>query len=165
MLDRSHHSRHQQYLEFLDKGGIKYASLEPIVSDASTRKYYRVTSTNEKTYVLMDSALELSSLASFIQISEFLEKNKISAPKVFYSDLDSGLLLLEDLGKISINEHLNYKTNTNNTYRLVIELLHHIQTLSPPTNLEAYSNEILLRELKIGVNTEIVIDKKLFEEI
>lgn len=116
--------RSQQIIAFLDAAGWGDAARKAVSGDASTRRYERLSDGARKA-VLMDApksaeapsepvgasvqarrALGYNALArlaggdmtSFAAIATALSQRGFSAPKVLATDLDAGLLLLEDFG-------------------------------------------------------------------
>ena len=70
--------------------------LQPIVSDASQRKYYRCCIDN-KSYIVMDSLYD-SSLPKFIAIARQFSAWGLNVPQIYKTNLQEGLVLLSDLG-------------------------------------------------------------------
>lgn len=67
--------------------------------DASSRKYYRITLSDNSSLVLMDDEKRCNHPQEFIEIDNFLLKNGIRAPKIYAQDLKQGFILLEDFGE------------------------------------------------------------------
>jgi aminoglycoside/choline kinase family phosphotransferase len=82
---------------FLVSAGWGDAASQPLTSDASPRKYFRLRKGNLSA-ILMDASRALDSVAPFIRIGEHLQKLGFSAPEIFFREEPAGLLLLEDFG-------------------------------------------------------------------
>ena len=99
--------------------GARLAALVPLAGDASSRRYYRARIDNAPaadTIIVMElagSALPLSSeeLAifseapkelPFLNLHRFLKKVGVRVPEVYAASADQKLLLLEDLGDVSL---------------------------------------------------------------
>lgn len=103
-------TREQLIITFLKTAGWSEAERDPIAGDASSRAYERLA-LGKKKAVLMNAPFETSNdlyktkakLAgsdpqAFICLATALTRRGFSAPNILAADLDSGLLLLEDLG-------------------------------------------------------------------
>ena len=139
--------REEQIKELLQKNDLLCAPTEKITSDASNRKYLRLTKGN-KTVILMDSNPEENEpVNNFIYFTNFLRKHHFSAPKIYDSDIPNGLLLLEDLGARNFADILKVtpKVETN-IYKEAVNQLIMIQSKETPKQAKPYSTEILIEE-------------------
>lgn len=88
----------EQIAAFLRRAGWPDAAMQPIASDASARRFTRL-SRHGKSAILMDASADaLGSSAKFAAMSRWLTKAAFSAPVVFAADLPLELLLVEDFG-------------------------------------------------------------------
>lgn len=120
-------------------------------ADASFRTYSRIVYGNVN-YILMDAPPIHCNLRPFIRIAEFLSDNGFSAPQIYHIDIKNGFLLLEDFGSTTIAKHLLSLNNTdsmNQVYRLIIDLLTKLQSISIHSDLETYTNELLTEDLRL----------------
>lgn len=78
-------------------------SLTKLQGDASTRKYYRVQ-TSDKPYILMqmESFADQGMSLPFLIIQKHLTMSGIDVPQVLDVDPERGLILLEDLGDVTL---------------------------------------------------------------
>lgn len=101
---------------FMDANGYKGGRRRFLIGDSSFRAYERVTASDGKPLVLMDSAArpngppirngkpysQLVHLAEnvrpFIAIGKYLGGMGLSAPAIYETDVDQGILMIEDLG-------------------------------------------------------------------
>jgi tRNA threonylcarbamoyl adenosine modification protein YjeE len=101
---------------FMDDNGYKGARRKFLIGDSSFRAYERVTTIDGKPFILMDSAArpngppirdgkpysQLVHLAEnvrpFIAIGKYLKSIKLSAPEIYETDIENGILMIEDLG-------------------------------------------------------------------
>jgi len=90
-------------------------------ADASFRKYYRLRSLHDS-FIVMDSSLELSSLAPFLDVTERLLAVGVKAPRVFEKNLEDGYLILEDFGSRALLDVLS----ANNFQSLYIKAMDEI---------------------------------------
>jgi len=85
--------------EFLAAFGWEGAEILPLAGDASFRRYFRVVS-GERSAVLMDAPPPHEDPRPFAAVAEWLVRRGLSAPEILARDLEWGLLLLDDFGKI-----------------------------------------------------------------
>lgn len=97
--------RMQQIAHFLDVSGFGGSSLDPLVGDASFRRYIRVRR-NSQCAMLMDAPPEKEPVGPFMRIADFLHRQGFSAPAILAGDVRQGFLLLEDLGDDSYSRVL-----------------------------------------------------------
>ena len=106
----------QKIKEFLQNTPYEHFNIEVASSDASFRRYFRLTHENE-TLVLMDSSLEKTSLKPFIEVTNLLKSVNSHAPEILYEDTQKGFLILEDLGSINLLDSLN-NDNFKSLYKI-----------------------------------------------
>jgi aminoglycoside/choline kinase family phosphotransferase len=80
-----------------ERAGTAGSGWRPVAGDASFRRYFRVT-VGGRSRILMDSPPELENPAPFVEIAGRLSVAGLHAPEVVLADLETGFLLLEDLG-------------------------------------------------------------------
>ena len=102
-------ARYQQLISWLDKNKFDKDSLATLSEDASFRQYFRVTK-NNKSYAVMDCPPEKENLASFLNITDKLQKAKLNVPEIFESDEKNGFLIMTDLGDDLYSRKLNNET-------------------------------------------------------
>jgi aminoglycoside/choline kinase family phosphotransferase len=69
----------------------------PASSDASFRRYFRLQ-TDAGSFIAMDAPPENEDCVPFLRVAGYLESMQLNAPGVLEIDLESGFLLLDDLG-------------------------------------------------------------------
>ena len=100
--------------KWLQTTAYKDFTLSIASADASFRKYYRLTK-SEQSFILMDSSLEMKSLKPFLDITQRLLTQGIKAPHIYLQDLERGYLILEDFGDTNLLDILN-KSNFEEFY-------------------------------------------------
>ena len=118
---------------------IQLAAMTP---DASFRRYYRITQT-EQTYVLMDAPPPEKSCSSFILIANCLRAHGLHAPNVYYAQLDAGFLLLSDLGDATYIKTLD-GNNADELYRRALNAL--VKMANINFELPKFSAELMYDE-------------------
>ena len=101
--------RHQQLVSWLDENKFDTDSLSTLSKDASFRQYFRVMK-NTKSYAVMDCPPDKENLASFLRITDKLQKAKLNVPEIFESDEENGFLVMTDLGDDLYAKKLNDET-------------------------------------------------------
>jgi len=122
--------------------------LESASSDASFRRYYRVTLDN-KTMIVMDAPPKYEDVAPFIKIAQFFAKNGLHVPEIIGEERTKGFLLLTDLGSQPYLERLNGKS-ADVLYRSAIDALIKIQLCDQQSiKLSEYNGTLLQQELNL----------------
>ncbi len=79
--------------------------IQPLVAEASTRHYYRLTyAQGRKTAILMDASELKVAAKAHLRLTESLFASKVRVPEVLGSELEQGWLLLEDFGNTTLYE-------------------------------------------------------------
>ncbi len=118
-------------------------------SDASFRRYFRVTHTTGQ-HIVMDAPPEKENTEPFIRLAILLKKAALNVPQIYQQDLEQGFLLLEDFGSTCFLDQLN-NTNAEELYQTAFQSLHHLQSDPALCNsqLPCYDVALLDRELNI----------------
>lgn len=121
---------------FLAKAGWGDADRRFLAGDASDRSYDRLRQGGQSA-VLMDAPPgKGDDPATFLAIAQHLSSIGLSAPRCYAQDLDSGFLLLEDLGDSIYATLLKTDlTLENSLYTAATRLLTHLQSHAPAANL------------------------------
>lgn len=91
--------RAKQISAFLAQSEWASATRAPLAGDASARRYERLVNPDGKPAVLMDAPPNSGeNIQPFIQVARHLSSHGFSAPEIYNSDVETGLILLEDLG-------------------------------------------------------------------
>jgi N-acetylmuramate 1-kinase len=97
---------------WLSSVGYEKFEISEASADASFRKYYRLKNADES-FILMDSSLELASLAPFVDVTRRLLDAGVKAPRIFEKNEVEGFLILEDFGNallLGVLTDENFKT-------------------------------------------------------
>ncbi len=76
--------------------------ITPIEKGGSDRKFYRVRLSPEHTIILVRYNLEREENRHYVAVAEFLARNGIRAPRVYFHDPAEGLIWIEDLGETDL---------------------------------------------------------------
>lgn len=103
------------------KGLRKSYSMKHMAGDASGRQYFRIFLEDEETCVLMISSDTSSKefgrgnqFDDFLSMTFALDNAEIAVPRIFAKDSDSGTMLLEDLGDLTLYSLI--QTSLENKY-------------------------------------------------
>ena len=133
------------------KWSLTLESLGPASSDASFRRYFRVTGSKNgapQSFIVMDAPPTTEDTRPFIAISELFAQAKLNVPMVLEQDPDQGFLLLSDLGNETYLSALN-PASAPKLYGDANAALIQLQLASKPGILPEYNKELLGRELDL----------------
>jgi N-acetylmuramate 1-kinase len=124
--------------------------IEPASTDASFRRYFRVFGPRG-TLIVMDAPPGREDVRPYLKVSALLESLGVHVPRVHESDVDRGLLLLEDLGSTQYLSRLRAGGDPEPLYGDALDALADIQArgASAADALAPYDREQLLRELQL----------------
>ncbi len=120
----------QRRTAFLEEAGWAGAGIAHMAGDASGRLYSRVTQRSGETQILMDVAnVPARSTTDFIAVGDYLRENGLSPPEIYCSDLEAGLLLIEDFGDGLFARRIADRPDSETElYDLAIDVLEHLQS-------------------------------------
>ena len=128
--------------------GLPSFSIEPASSDASFRRYFRV-SFDGQTRIAMDAPPQKEDSAPFVRLARRLFECGLNVPEVLAEDLDQGFVLLSDLGSQHYLDVLNAQ-NVERLYGDALGALITLQACGPHEDeLPPYDRELLLTEMKL----------------
>lgn len=129
------------------RAGFEIRGAEAILSDASFRRYFRITGP-DRSRVLMDAPPEREATAAFVDISGRLRRTGLNAPEVLAEDRERGFLLLTDLGDRPWHHALN-EQNADAMFCDALSALSTMQRGVDTSGLPEYDAALLLRELSL----------------
>ncbi len=127
-------------------GGQEF-DLAPASSDASFRRYFRVTF-DGRNYIVMDAPPSHEDCRPFVRAARLFADAGVHVPRVLAEDLAHGFLLLSDLGPVTYLTVLN-ESSARDLYLDANAAVVKIQLASRPGELPAYDRDLLLRELTL----------------
>ena len=114
---------------FLAAAGWADASIEPLVGDASFRRYFRLRRGDE-TAMLMDAPPPKEDTGPFVRAARWLDANGMRSPRLLAEDAEKGLVLLEDFGVTRMRDYLDeWPQDEREIYRAAVDALislHHL---------------------------------------
>lgn len=130
------------------------AKWQAIAGDASLRRYFRITATDNhqltekgKAYIVMDSPVEAGSTRLFADIAGLLRSFSINAPVVIAHQAEQGFMLLEDLGEQMLKAKLGVESG-DQLFARVFPVLCQLQKVNA-ASLPIFSEQKLTEELNL----------------
>jgi aminoglycoside/choline kinase family phosphotransferase len=134
---------------FLARHGWGGARIAPLAGDASFRRYFRVHADDGGTAVLMDAPPEKEDSRPFLAIGRQLHDMGFSAPQALATELDIGLVLLEDFGDDRVGPVLVLEPGRERAvYETAVDILAALHQL-PAGPVPPYAEPELLREARL----------------
>lgn len=131
--------------------------LEPASSDASFRRYWRVSHAGG-TLILMDAPPGQEDCGRYADLARRFRAIGINTPEIFGEDLEQGFLAISDLGDRLYLSELD-ASNVERLYADAFAALAVIQARGPLDGLPTYDGPFLRREL--GIFEEWFLDRLL----
>jgi aminoglycoside/choline kinase family phosphotransferase len=123
-------------------------NLKPASSDASFRRYFRVTN-HGASYIVMDAPPEKENIRPFVTVARLLLDVGVNVPEILDESPELGFLLLSDLGSRSYLDDLNDET-VERLYGDALGALAAIQAGVPAAGvLPDYDQALLMREMAL----------------
>jgi hypothetical protein len=123
------------------------ADIRPASSDASFRRYFRVTDRNTgQTFIAMDAPPSKEDTEPFVHITRLLRSVDVNAPGIITMDIDRGFLLLDDLGDRQYLDHLD-DDNSDTLYNDALVALVNMQRIQ--NHLPLYDKQRLQDEMDL----------------
>lgn len=150
MYYSSSDQRAQLLLKWLtEELNLQVQAIEPASSDASFRRYFRVTH-NEGCQIVMDAPPDKEATEPFIRLAALFKQAQVHVPAVFQQNLVQGFLLLDDFGCKSYLDGLQ-PDNADTLYQSAMASLFGLQSNVDIKSalLPVYDAALLKRELSI----------------
>lgn len=133
---------------FLNAHGWGGAAVRPLAGDASFRRYFRVE-LQGRTAVLMDAPPDKEDSRPFLAIGKHLDELGFSAPQPLATDLEKGLILLEDYGDGRVGPVLAADASAEaEIYGAAVDILAELHNHAPG-DVPPYSEAEYLREARL----------------
>lgn len=141
----------KNWLADLPAYDMDLSTVSPASSDASFRRYFRVTDlASHASFVVMDAPPDKENTPAFVAVAKLLSQAQVHAPQILAQDLDNGFLLLDDLGGTTLLQALQGELEDFQAlYGKAIDILVTMQSRVAPTGLGAYSPEKLQQEMDL----------------
>jgi hypothetical protein len=126
--------------------GDTSATLERASMDAGFRSYWR--STGEPTRIVMDAPPGKEDVRPWLAIRDLLERGGVRVPRVLAREVETGFLLLEDLGTQTLLQVID-ESNAADWFDAALDQLLPLQKIAAPAGFPRYDEALLTRELKL----------------
>lgn len=131
-----------------DELGLTTFTMVPASSDASFRRYFRV-SHGDLSHIVMDAPPDKEDSRPFVAIARAMAGLGLNVPRILEADLARGFLLLSDLGARHYLQTLNEGT-VDRLYGDALKALELLQAAPVEgTGLPDYDRALLLREMTL----------------
>ena len=134
---------------------VPVGALAPASSDASFRRYFRVTLAADwqdvpraATLIAMDAPPPMEDCRPFVHVASLLERGGVHVPHIFAADVAQGFLLMSDLGTRTYASALD-GDGAAALYDDALDALVRMQKLACEHALPPYDDALLRRELAL----------------
>lgn len=128
--------------------GWPHAELTPASTDASFRRYFRISNAGES-YILMDAPPEREDCGPFVHVTGLLLELGLHVPEILARDAGRGFLLLSDLGDRQYLDELDEHT-VDRLYGDALGALAALQRcVSERSGLPPYDRRLLMFEMSL----------------
>ncbi len=127
--------------------GFDASTLRPASADASFRRYFRFENA-PSAYIVMDAPPSHNDNAPFIDISHRLFDAGLHVPRIIEHDLDSGFILISDLGSTHYLDSLD-DTTVDQLYGDAISAIVQMQIKARTQGLSIYDETALRTEMNL----------------
>ncbi|WP_396624189.1 aminoglycoside phosphotransferase family protein [Luteitalea sp.] len=141
--------------QYLGRSGQRARGVRvvPLTGDASDRRYFRLISPEGQTMVLAAYPAAFDETLPFLNVTRLLDQMPVPVPDILDEAPDLGLLLLEDLGDVTLQAHLGLATSEEHgrLYREAVRLIAALQSRGAELASDAYlPYGIAFDEAKLG---------------
>lgn len=124
---------------FLEEAGWGEAERMPLAGDASARCYERLVLGTRRA-ILMICPPDIADIGPFVRIDRHLRACGLSAPEIYATDAQAGLIAMEDLGDAVFARWIeNAPQDEARLYAAAVDILVAIQRSAPPADLVHYN--------------------------
>ena len=153
--------------EYLGRSGHRARGVHvvPLTGDASDRRYFRVISPEGQTTVLAAYPTAFDETLPFLNVTRLLAQMPVPVPGILDEAPDLGLLLLEDLGDVTLQAHLGLATSEDRgrLYREAVRLIATVQRRGDALASSAYlPYGVAFDEAKLGWEMDFFLKHYLF---
>ena len=131
----------QRVEQYLDRSGHRARGVQvvPLTSDASDRRYYRLIAPTGSTMVAAAYPEAFDETLPFLNVTRLLAAMPVPVPEILDEAPDLGLLLLEDLGDVTLQAHLGTSPEAHSRlYREAVRLIAALQTRGEELTSDEY---------------------------
>ena len=127
--------------------GVASVDLQPASMDASFRRYFRIRTT-DTSLILMDAPPQKEDCRPYLAVGDLLAQAGVHVPAVHARELESGFLLLEDLGTRCYMDELD-SGSADALYADAVDALIAMQGGIPANAVPDYDRTLVMNELSL----------------
>lgn len=124
------------------------AAMEPVSSDASQRRYFRLTLSGGHSAIAMDAPPESENCRAYADVAGLLDAAGLHVPAIYATDFNRGFMLISDLGRASYADHIN-AANADVLFGAAMDALIRLQSATQVHRLPAFDEPFIARELDL----------------
>lgn len=148
--------------QYLGRSGHRARGVRvvPLTGDASDRRYFRLISPDGHTMVLAAYPGPFDDTLPFLNVTRLLDQMPVPVPDILDEAPDLGLLLLEDLGDVTLQAHLGLSSieDHGHLYREAVRLIATLQRRGAALASDAYlPYGVAFDEAKLGWEMEFFL--------
>ena len=148
--------------EYLGRSGQRARGVRvvPLTGDASDRRYFRLIAPEGQTMVLAAYPAAFDDSLPFLNVTRLLDQMPVPVPDILDEAPDLGLLLLEDLGDVTLQAHLGLASSEEHgkLYREAVRLIAALQHRGAQLASDVYlPYGIAFDEAKLGWEMEFFL--------
>ena len=141
-------TRLTQATAWLHTLGFGDFQLLPLAGDASFRRYFRMT-TSEETLVLMDAPPNKEDIIPFIKVCHWLRHAGLRVPRIEHTDTAQGFLLLEDFGDVTWASYIRKHGAEEGLFEDALHQIHLLQQAANTLKLPSFDMPRMEREVAL----------------
>ena len=121
-------SKEKRIQQFLERAKLRAQPL-PLTGDASTRSFYRIPFHKGTAVMMVYDAPQSEIERTFLDVCDHLAACGVPVPRIYDYDQETGIILIEDCGDLSLEERLRGAApeEFRHFYRCAIDILLKIQ--------------------------------------
>lgn len=129
--------------------GLQPETLRPASSDASFRRYFRVTA-DRGSMIVMDAPPPMEDVRPYVRVAALLAAGGVHVPQVFDCDEQQGFVLLSDLGSTTYLQAITAQPDRADALmREALSALVALQRIDAAGTVPVYDRALLQRELDL----------------
>lgn len=151
-------SRQSQLMEWLStlspEYGLDVSTMKAASSDASFRRYFRISGSESRTFIIMDAPPRTERIDHFLRVDSLMHEAGLNAPVVYESSEELGFILMSDLGGRTYLQHFEAHPDSilkdaPKLFKDAVAALVKWQSISRPGVLPEYDRQTLEREINL----------------
>lgn len=128
--------------------GTAHFELQPLVPEASTRRFYRLESSEGQSQMAIHAPPATENNEQFVVMAEVFQRHGVPVPQIHAADLVQGYFLVDDLGSLEFLEVYENSARRRYAVGLALDALVAIQC-TQDTHVPPYTRQRLRDELSI----------------